>query len=217
MKLTQYGSIGLLGRVLPDHLTKYVPLQEVDVSHYGVDFSKAVVIISTYRDPQRTIIASEIKKIAEYVYSKGLIPVYVGKTGAMSIWKSHLAKSDFDYPGFGVDLRDKTSFLELASVMKKSRAVVGMDGGPIHIAFTTDVTVVCGFTTVSPSLRIPYRGIAKTIAVIPNIACNFCESDWSLDTWNFNNCPRKLELPECVTKMTSSKFIEALEQLEIFK
>lgn len=216
LKLTDYASIGLLGRVLFDHETKYLPLPEVDVSHFGVDFSKSVIIITTFRDKQRSILGSELVKIAEYVQAKGLTPVYVGKTGAISIWKKNLAKTDFEYPGFGIDLMNKTSLLELASIMGRSKAVVGMDSGPIHLAFTTDVSVACGFTTVSPELRIPYRGLAKTEAVVPNITCNFCESNWSLNTWNFNNCPRQMQLAECVTKMTANKFIKALHKLEVF-
>lgn len=217
LKLTEYASIGLLGRVLPDYQTKYIPLPKVDISHFGVDFSKAVIIITTFRDKQRSILETELVKIAEYVQSKGLIPVYVGKTGAISIWKKHLAQTDFVYPGFGVDLMNKTSLLELASIMGQSKAVVGMDSGPIHLAFTTDVPVVCGFTTVAPELRIPYRGLAKTEAVVPGITCSFCESNWALNTWNFNNCPRKMELAECVTKMSADKFINALNKLGIFR
>lgn len=216
LKLTDYASIGLLGRVLPDYQAKYIPLPKVDVSHFGVDFSKAVILITTFRDKQRSILGSELVKIAEYVQAKGLTPVYVGKTGAISIWKNNLAKTDFVYPGFGVDLMNKTSLLELASIMAQAKAVVGMDSGPVHLAFTTDVPVVCGFTTVAPELRIPYRGLAKTEAIVPNIACNFCESNWSLNTWNFNNCPRNMELAECVTKMSSDKFINGLNKLGIF-
>lgn len=217
MKLTQYACIGLMAKVLSDVELQYIPLVPVDVSRYGVDFSKSVIIITTYRDKQRTIPAAEITKIAEYVYSKGLTPVYVGKRGAISIWKNSLAMTDFEYPGFGVDLRDDTTFRELATIMSQSKAVVGVDGGPIHIAFTTQTPVVCGFTTIKPELRIPYRGIAKTIPVVPNIFCNFCESDWNLNFWNFSNCPRKMEVAECVTKMTAVKFINALEQLKIFE
>lgn len=215
IKLTQFASINLLGRVLSDEDTAYIPLEKADISRYGVDFSKAVIIITTYRDRQRTILSDELRKIAEYVHSKGLIPVYVGKTGALSIWKKHLAISDFEYPGFGVDLRNDTNFKELAAMMGEAKAVIGVDGGPIHIAFTTNVPVICGFTTVAPQYRVPHRLGTRTIAVKPNIFCNFCESDWSLNRWDFSNCPRKMEVAECVTKMTSDKFIAALSQLGI--
>ena len=217
MKLTNYAAIGLMAKIPSDFELQYVPLVPTDVSRYNVDFSKSVVIITTYRDKQRTILPEELKKISEYVYSKGLTPVYVGKRGAISIWKSSLAMSDFEYPGFGVDLRDDTSFRELATIMSQSRCVIGMDGGPIHIAFTTQTPVICGFTTIQPDLRIPYRGTAPTIPIVPNILCNFCESDWNLNFWNFAECPRKMEVAECVTKMTAGKFILAMEQLRIFE
>lgn len=217
MKLTHYGSINLLARVLPDDQLRYVPLKPVDVGGFGIDFSRSVIIITTYRDKQRTILKGEILKISEYVAAKGLVPVYVGRRGAVSIWKDNLAVSDFEYPGFGVDLRDKTSLVELASMMSVARAVVGMDSGPIHLAFTTSVPVVCGFTTVNPTNRVPYRGLAKTASIVPNILCNFCESDWSLNFWNFNKCPRGMGLAECVTKMTSDKFIAGLESVGAFK
>jgi hypothetical protein len=217
MPLTQYASINLLGKILSEDQLKYIQLPEVDVSEFGTDFSNSVVIITTYRDPQRTLPAEDILKISEYVQSKGLTPVYVGKTGAISIWKKHLAKTDFEYPGFGVDLRNKTDFQQLQTIMAQSKAVIGMDSGPIHLAFATQAPVVCGFTTIQPDLRIPYRGLAKTASVTPNIFCNFCESNWLLNTWNFNKCPRKMQLAECVTKMTSDKFIKELHNLGVFK
>jgi hypothetical protein len=215
LKLTHYACINLLGRILPDFDLKYVPLPKVDISRYNVDFTKAVIIVTTYRDKQRSILPEEILKISEYVAAKGLTPVYVGKRGGISIWKT-LAKCDFEYPGYGVDLRDDTSLLELASIMSVSKAVVGMDSGPLHLAFTTSVPVVCGFTTVAPEMRIPYRGLSKTYAVVPEIFCNFCESHWMLSLWDFNKCPRQMELAECITKMTAKKFIFGLEQLGIF-
>ena len=216
MKLTHYGSINLMAKVLNDVEMQYIPLNKVDVSRYGVDFSKSVIIITTYRDKQRTILSEEILKIAQYVSSKGLTPVYVGKTGAISIWKNSLAASDFEYPGFGVDLRNQTSFSELWTIMSMSKAVIGVDGGPIHIAFSTQTPVICGFTTVRPEYRVPFRGSAKTISITPNIYCNFCESDWNLNFWNFNECPRKMELAECVTKMTAARFIDGLDSLGIY-
>jgi hypothetical protein len=215
-KLTHYACINLLSRILPDDQLKYVPLKKVDVSKFNIDFSKCVVIATTYRDIARSIMPDELLKIAQYVQSKGLTPLYIGKTGGISIWKT-LAVSDFEYPGFGIDLRDKTTLSESATIMSMCKAVVGMDSGSIHLAFTTDTPVVCGFTNVRPDLRIPYRGLAKTYAVTPEIPCNFCQSDWALDFWDFSKCPRQLKLPECAKKMTATKFIAGLEQLGIFK
>lgn len=215
LKLTHYACIGLLSRILPDEDLKYVPLKEVDVSKYGVDFSNCAVFITTYRDITRAWKGEEIVKVAEYVQSKGLTPVFVGKKGAISIWKT-LAVSDFEYPGFGIDLVDKTTILEMATIMKKAKVVFGMDSGPLHVAFTTDTPIVGGFTNVDPSLRIPLRNQGvKTASVTPNLICQFCQSNWNLDFWNFTKCPRGMAEPECTSKMKADLFIKAFDSLNI--
>ena len=213
VKLTQYASIGLTGRVLPDKVVPYVPLEEVDVSHYGVDFSKAAIFITTYRDITRAWSGEEIHKVAEYVTSKGLTPVFIGKRGAISIWKT-LARTDFEYKGLGVDLIDKTSFRELFTIMNKAKVIFGVDSGPLHIAFSTKTPVVAGFTNVDPYYRVPDRGEAKTVSVYPKeLICRFCQSNWNLDFHNYTKCPRGMSEPECTTLLKGELFIKGFEEL----
>lgn len=214
-RLIDYASIGLLGRLLPDQHLIYPQLPDVDVSHFGIDFSKAVVFICTNRDHIRAWRGEELTKTAQYVHSKGFMPVFVGRTGLISIWKKS-ATTDFVYPGFGIDLLNKTSLSEMATIMKKSRAILGIDSGPLHIAFTTDTPIIAGFTYVRPSLRIPPRNEnAKTVAVVPQTPCRFCHSDWQLDFWQWANCPRGLAEPECVKEMGSELFIRAFDKLNL--
>lgn len=213
LKLTEYASIGLTGRVLPSKVLPYVPLEEVDVSHYGIDFSKAAIFITTYRDITRAWKGEEIHKVAEYVASKGLTPVFIGKRGAISIWKT-LAKTDFEFKGLGVDLIDKTSFRELYSIMNKSKVIFGVDSGPLHIAFATKTPVVAGFTNVDPFYRVPERNGALTVSVSPkDLVCKFCQSNWNLDFHNYTQCPRKLSEPECTTLLNAEVFIEGFEKI----
>lgn len=217
LKLTQYASIGLLGRLLTDEQLKYVPLVETDVSHFGIDFSKCAIFLTTYRDITRAWKGAEIVKTAEYVQSKGLTPVFVGRKGAISIWKT-LAVSDFEYPGFGHDLVDKTTLRELYTIMSKAKLVLGMDSGPLHLAFATNTAVIAGFTTVRPDLRVPLRNNGvKTLAVSAAIQCRFCQSDWNLDFHNFTSCPKAMPEPECVTKSSAELFIDACKRLHIGK
>lgn len=211
--LIHYASVGLLARVIKIEDAPYVPLVRVPVDHFEVDFDKAVIFVTTYRDITRHWPAEEINKTAEAVKDMGLLPVFIGKTGAIANWKNNLAKTEWEYPGFGVDLTNKTTLPEMATLMAKSRCVVGMDSGPIHVAMTTDTPVVAGFTNVSPDARIPHRK-APTLPVIANeLICRFCQSDWNLDFWNFQKCPRGLEKPECSQMMTAPKFIEAIKKL----
>ena len=215
ISLVYYASIGLASRVLSPNVLKYIPLNEVDISHYEMDFKNAVVIVTSYRDPQRTILGSEISKIAKTVSDRGFTPVFVGKTGAISIW-TNKANSDFKFEGIGVDLRNKTSLSEMYTIMAKSKVVIAVDGGPLHVALATDTTVIAGFTTVAPDIRIPVRNKGVlTLAVSPSENCRFCQSDWNLDFWNFKKCPRGLETPECVIDMTAEKFIKAFDSLNI--
>lgn len=211
-KLTHYACIGLLARILPDEDLKYVPLRTVDVSHYGIDFSKCAIILTTYRDITRAWKGADIVETAKYLHDNGITPVFVGKKGAISIWKT-LAVSDFEYPGFGYDLVDKTTFRELYTIMSQSKMIIGLDSGPLHMAFATDKPVIAGFTNVRPDLRIPYRDNAITIPVETTVSCKFCQSDWNLDFHNFTSCPKGMKTPKCTTSMTANIFIEAIDKL----
>jgi hypothetical protein len=215
LKLTEYASIGLLGRILPPEDLKYIPLQPVDVSHFGIDFSKCAIFITTYRDITRAWSGADIIETAKYVHSQGITPVFVGKKGAISIWKT-LAVTDFEYPGFGHDLIDKTTFRELFTIMSQSKVVFGMDSGPLHLAFATDTPVVAGFTNIRPELRIPFRnpGVQTEAAVTP-VSCQFCQSDWNLDFHNFQDCPKAMKKPKCTTSMKAEIFIEAFNKLSL--
>lgn len=215
LRLIDYASIGLLGRLLPDEHLHYVPLKPVDISHYGVDFKNAVVITVTSRDSGRVWPSKEVYSFAEYIYKKGFTPVFIGKTGLISIWKT-AATTDFIYPGFGLDLTNKTSIAEAASIMSQAACVCTMDSGLMHLAFTTNTPVISGFTKINSKLRIPPRDLnCKTIAIEPNISCQFCESDWQLDFWNFAKCPRGMDTPECSQKMTADAFIDAFNRLNL--
>lgn len=212
LKLTHYACIGLLARILSDEELQYVPLQPVDISHYGIDFSKCAIILTTYRDITRAWKGSDIINVAKYLDDNGITPVFVGKKGAISIWKT-LAVSDFKYPGFGHDLVDKTTFRELYTIMSQAKMVIGLDSGPLHIAFATQTPVIAGFTTVRGDLRIPYRGDAISIPVSTSVNCKFCQSDWNLDFHNFTSCPKGMKQPKCSSTMGLELFKPAIDQL----
>ena len=208
MSLSHYASIGLVGEILDHNTYSYVPLPEVDVSKFGVDFSKAVVLIVSYRDINRSIPSEELLKIAEYVQIRGFTPVYVGRTedGA---WKDRAPVSPFTPPPYGVDLRNQTSVLELASIMSKSLAVCGVDSGPVHLAGTTATTLIAGYTNVDWKHRVPKRMAGRTIVIEPDpMDCRYCSSRWAKDFYNFLNCFYGHN--NCVKTLTAAKYINAL-------
>lgn len=210
-----HSSVSLIGSVIDLEDAPYVPLETVDVSHFGIDFDKAVILCVTSRDQQRSWKSAEMLKTAEAIIEMGLIPVYIGKTSKDNSFTDIVdANTTFEYAGLGFDLINKTSLRQLYSIMAKSRAVMGIDSGPMHIAMATNVPVICGFTSVRPDFRIPHRQYGITIPIIADeIDCHFCQSDWNLLFHNFTKCPRGLENPECVDMMTADKFISALKAI----
>lgn len=208
MHLTTYASIQLVDRIVEN--LYYLPLPKVDISHFGIDFSKSVLIIVTYRDEVRRIPHEAVYKIASWVENQGLIPIYIGKEDNSPMWKDSPFRRCFDQmPATGIDLLNKTTILELASIMNVAKAIVGLDSGPIHIAGTTEIPIVCGFTTVSPECRIPRRKVGNFYSVVPNMDCKHCQSSFNLNYHDFGRCP--LSDLKCTFDMTGDKFIEGIK------
>lgn len=211
MHLGQFASIRLANRILDPGFLKYVPLKQVDISRYGVDFSKSVILVTSYRDATRAWSADSILETAEYIQQRGFIPVFVGKTD-MNVELNLSPKTSLpEKLTLGVDLRNNTSIEELASIMGLSKAVCGLDSGPIHLAGTTSVPIICGYTSILPEYRIPYRDKGATYSILPDIPCIGCESRWQSHFWNWEKC--YLGHIDCCKSMTSDKFIHYLQDI----
>ena len=215
MHPSEYASITFSDRIIPLKDLPYVPTPKVDVSHFGVDFSKAVILVTTYRDLTRMWYAKDVLELAAWIKTKGLIPVFVGKTD-MDL---HLEKTSLipktslpeDVSEYGVDLRNRTSISELASMMALSKAVCGVDSGPIHVAGTTTTPIVCGYPTVAAIHRIPTRKKGKTYAITPRLECSNCESYWRTSYHNFENC--YFGHGDCCKEFTADRYIEHLKKV----
>jgi hypothetical protein len=83
-----------------------------------------------------------------------------------------------------IDLREKTTLLELRDVLGHAAAVVGVDGGTLHLAGTTDVPIVFASGTTLPKHRyIPRHGDPsyRIRYVGPrDLECYGCQSNWPL-------------------------------------
>lgn len=211
MSLSHYASIGLVGEILPKSLYSYVALERVDVSKFNVDFSKAVVLVVSYRDINRSIPNDELLKISEYIHIRGFIPVFIGKTD-QGAWKDRPPVSPFTPPPYGVDLRNQTTIAELATIMEQSLAVIGVDSGPLHLAGTTSTTIIASYTNVDWRHRIPTRTEGRTIVVEPDpMDCRYCSSRWAKDFYNFLNCYYGHN--NCVKSLRAEKYINALRSV----
>lgn len=215
MHLSDYASLVFADRIIDRKYLNYVPIERVDVSHYGINFHRSVILVSTYRDVTRQWPAHEMLALAKWINDQGLTPVFIGKTDMdQHLEKKHLIpKSSLpeDVSKYGEDLRNETSIVELASIMDNAIAVCGVDSGPIHLAGTTKTTIVCGYTTVAPEHRVPTRQEGNTVALVPNLECAGCESRWRTNLWNFEHCYYKHA--NCCNMMTAQRFIKVLDKL----
>lgn len=114
-----------------------------------------------------------------------------------------------------VDMREKTTLLELRDLLGHAAAVVGVDGGTLHLAGTTDVPIVFASGTTLPKHRyIPRHGDpsyrARYVGV-KKLECYGCQSQWPLTTLHFTKCIYGDNL--CMSLLDPADFIAGLKEL----
>lgn len=217
MPLVDYASIKLLGITLPEKYKSYpkLPIDDVDVSAFNLP-DQYVCILPTILHKNRGLPQKETYRLAYRLIKMGLTPVFLGKNTTITDTFNRSTYSSYtpEAKEGMIDLIDKTSLLEAAKIMEGSVRVIGMDTGLIHLASMTDARIICGYTTIDPELRIPYRHNQKgwnftAISPMKN-QCKFCASSWYVDDVNFNECNNPKKPFECLEMMTSDNFIDAL-------
>lgn len=132
--------------------------------------------------------------IIEHLRERGLTPVFLGKSeietgNAKNIRTQYSPEVRFD---LGLDLRNKTSLMQAAAVLRGAAVVIGHDNGLLHLAGCTDVPIVFGYNLASPQHREPSRPHGRTYNVAlthEELACNFCQSNTNfLIGYNFREC-----------------------------
>jgi ADP-heptose:LPS heptosyltransferase len=222
---------------LTDHAFRILCLQEVDPIHknYLPINTKSVsikrfalpenyVVISTgYTAKVREMRPEVVNGLVDYLVSRNYKPVFLGK-------KTTYAGNGFAIEGVfseeirfedGLDLRDQTTLLESVQIIDGAAAIVGLDNGLLHLAATTDVPIVGGFTSVDPDHRLPYRHSELGWNYYPvsltseELSCIHCQS----------NCVFTLNHPEgdfrycmyddykCTEMLGAEKYIEKLEEI----
>lgn len=191
-------------------------LDEIDTVKFNlpVDY---VVLTPGYTALVRKLPAETWADIASYITFKGISVVWLGaKTGTIGGGLAPNSKFDIVTPETGdIDLRDATTLLEAGKIMSLSRAVVGIDNGLLHLAATSDVPIVAGYSSVAPHTRLPYRKghLGWNCAVVePTSACKYIQTrshyNYSVD---YRECVCGTNA--CVNTLTADKFIEPLERL----
>lgn len=114
-----------------------------------------------------------------------------------------------------VDMREKTTLLELRDILGHASAVVGVDGGTLHLAGTTDVPIIYAMGTTHPRHRYIARNgdpSHKIRYVVPrDLECAGCQSNWQMTRWDFRFCAYGDN--KCMDQLHPDDFIDGLKEL----
>lgn len=125
------------------------------------DHKKYIVFTVASTAGVREWLPFHVNELAKRARSAGYTPVLLGSTEKINIGVEgdgiQGAISDGLDRSLFVDLLNRTTLIEALGIIQRSKAVVGVDNGLLHLAHCTDVPVVYGLTSLKPEHRIPYR------------------------------------------------------------
>lgn len=223
---TDYAFQVLCDERVPDEKKNYLKVntKKVKLDKYSLP-ERFVTIATGYTAEVREFAPKSVNEITRYLLARGYTPVFIGQTETAT-GAAHIIKGEFneeiDYSK-GINLIDKTSLLECAAIIEKSKVMIGVDCGLIHVAGCTDTAIVGGYTTVSPELRAPIRHDTQgwnwhPVYPSEKLGCRFCQVKTNfLYGHDYKKC-LYIELKKdtsirCVEELTADKFISQLEKI----
>jgi ADP-heptose:LPS heptosyltransferase len=171
--------------------------------------------------------AAVMQPVIQWVLEQGYFPVLVGTktthvraelgdgtTEPLTI-RDEIDKMNATVVAQCVDMREKTTLLELRDLLGHADAVVGVDGGTLHLAGTTDTKIVYAMGTTLPKHRFIARRGDPNYAIRyvgpRNLECIGCQSNWVLTRWDFRECAYGDS--KCMDMLHPEDFINALKEL----
>jgi hypothetical protein len=169
----------------------------------------------------RKTTGKELNPIIEYVVSKGLTPVFLGKKDLLMDGKvsTNFAK-DISYE-LGIDMRDQTDIKQAACIMQHARATVGLDCGLLHLAaLMKDSRIVFGYNITTVEHREPRRNHGETVNVFiteDELKCIACQSKLKhIAKHKFNECLYgDTKCIDLLFKNNSERWVFALKTLGV--
>jgi len=171
--------------------------------------------------------AAVMAPVIRWVHSRGYVPVLVGtkmshvraelgdKVSEPLVIRDEIDKLPADVLTLCEDWREKTTLLELRDLLGHAKAVVGVDGGTLHLAGTTDVPIVYAMGTTLPKHRYIPRGgdhNHKIRYVVPrDLECAGCQSNWQMTRLDFRFCAYGDN--KCMELLHPDDFINGLKEL----
>lgn len=189
---------------------------EIDISKFNLP-EKFVVFPAAATEFVKTIPKETIDTLTEYVISNGYTPVFLGKTlnpaGAEDV-NYRAEAQDYDFTK-SINLMNKTTVLESAAIIAKSKLFIGIDSGLAHLAGFTDTSAVVYYSFVKAVKQVPIRdGIVahNWYPIETSLGCGGCQSKWVQLEHDFREC--FYGDYECVStnQCSAQKFIDIIEK-----
>ena len=173
---------------------------------------KYVVMTPGATTPTRQMLPSVFNKISEHLNEKEILPVYLGDRDM----QGRVLHFDERYDlSLGLNLIGMTTLLDAAKIMQGSSAVIGIDNGLLHLAGTTDATIIYGFTMTGPTQRRIHRKNGHTVELYADkekLPCLFCQESVRFFTdHNFTNCIYQENEPACVKALNAETWIANID------
>lgn len=220
--MVEHGFYTLAGTSVEDKYKDYIQLEPISITHFNLP-EKYVVVTTGYTSKVRAWSAKSIDETVDYILSKGLTPVFLGKSNTPASDKETIIgnfEADYTKPGT-INLINKTNLFEAHAIMNNAEVTMGLDNGLLHLCGMGKGKAIWGFTTVLPSHRLPFKnGIQgqDCLIVMPTeeeLRCIGCQSKFNFAPAShcFTTCFYKDY--KCLDLMTSDRWIEQLKKLDI--
>jgi len=181
-----------------------------------------VVIAYGSTTEHRKMLPEVFEGIKKYFIDNNIKVVLLGKRGHELVCdlgngekvKTKPAFDDVNFDGC-IDLIDKTSIPEALSIISYAEMIIGLDNGLIHLSGMTDTAIVCGYTTVDPYYRLPYRHNEKgwnCFVVEPDSECRYCQTEL-FETYGVNFLICNTRTKDCMKSLTLDKWIKKIEEV----
>lgn len=218
MHLVELGFLYYAGvSPVPEGAEKY-PILDLENIHVGKDIIEElagrdfIVMTPGATAQTRAMPAKHFNGIKEHIIKRGLTPVFLG-TRTMEKGKRKISFDEgYDFSG-GIDLVNRTTILQAAKIMSWAKCVVGIDNGLLHLAATTEVPIVFGYTIAGPAHRRPLRDSNKLVEVYcgrDELKCTFCQEKLRFFyDHDFENCVYKDN--KCTELLTAESFNNAID------
>lgn len=209
-----------------------IPIEEKNLPRYkrspfaSKKFDEDIVVVAgTFPCRRRKFSDRVMFRLLKYLKRSGYLPVIVGATKHITGMDAFgVYNVNYDVVGC-VNLINKLSFGQLLAVMDEAKAVVGPDGGILHMAGLTDTPIVGYYTIISHEYVAPIRNNmvgGDCVCIDAPLTCSSCYSRtdqlW-LCTEDYTNDLIKGYNKEgdadCVKSLHTSLLIEGLQGIGI--